>query len=253
MSKKSLKSHVLSDHKKIGKRFVPPFIAAIGNLSEVSWVDQIIPQLIWIARLIDTFGFKKGVDHSLAIARIAKESADKEKTDWFGWLSSFSNLSEQQKSFIIEKLTAEGILDEISSAFSSFVTFYPAFPLLFLTTITPKDLGNDTVAELEEIKQTLLNLYDRRSVFAMRVQATVIYLAFVNDFLKVAKGLALADFPEIENYPNTERSKEVAASIRATINSFAGLVEDAGFNSWSNYFWNRGLEIEPCLSNVDRD
>jgi hypothetical protein len=244
MSKRNRTPHILSDHKRIGKRFVPPL--ATLNISEVSWVNQIIPQLIWIAILIDTFGFKKGVEYSLAIARLAKESVGQEKINWFGWLFSFSKLSEQQRSFIIQKLEVQGILGEISSAFSALARSYPEFPLLFLTNTTPEDMKDNTIVDLETFKQTLLNLYDRRSIFAMRVQATVIYLGFVNDFLRVAKGLALADFPEIEKYPDTDRSREVAASIRATINSMVGLVDDPEFNTWSKYFWNRGLEIEPC-------
>lgn len=244
MSKRSRTPHVLSDHKRIGKRFIPPL--ATLNISEVSWVNQIIPQLIWIAILIDTFGFKKGVEYSLAIAQLARESVGQEKIDWFGWLYSFSKLSEQQKSFIIQKLAAEGMFSEISSAFSAFARSYPEFPLLFLATATSDDMKDGITIDLETFKETLLNLYDRRSIFAMRVQATVIYLGFANDFLRVAKGLALADFPEIEKYPDTDRSKEVASSIRATINSIVGVVDDPEFNTWSKYFWNRGIEIEPC-------
>ena len=249
MSNKGIMSRrptVLSDHKKNGKRFIPPFIATIGKLSEVSWVNQIIPQLIWIAILIDTYGFIKGVEYSLAIAQCAKESVDSKELNWFGWLSSFSSLSEQQKSSVREKLEVKDILDEVCSAFSSFAALYPNFPLSFLTFTASNNTEYDA-PEIDRIKRIITDLYDRRSIFATRVQATVIYLAFVNDFLKVAKGLVLADFPEVEKYPDTERSKEVAAMVRAVINSFAGEFENSGFNSWSSYFWNRGLEIEPCI------
>ncbi len=244
--KRTHRQAVLSDHKRIGKKFVPPMVAAIGKLSEVSWVEQIMPQVIWIALLIDAFGFKDGVDCSLAISRCSKESSDQSGI-WFGWLSSFSSLSKDQRSAMIGCLEKQGVVEKIRHTFQSFSVLYPDFPLTFLV-VDGKDADEQDAAKgIEDVKRILLDLYNRRSLFATRVQATVIYLAFVNDFLKVQRGLALADFPEIEKYPDTERSKEVAASIRATINLLAGEFQDSRFDSWSNYFWNRGLEIDACI------
>ncbi len=81
----------------------------------------------------------------------------------------------------------------------------------------------------------------------MMVQATVVWLAFDAGLLKVHEGLALAQFPKIEEYPNTEISKKVGASIRGTLNMLFGkdhLLSNAG--KWSRYFWNRGLALAPC-------
>ena len=82
----------------------------------------------------------------------------------------------------------------------------------------------------------------------MMVQATAIWLAFDAEVLKVSSGLALASFPEIERYPTTELSRKVGGSIRAMLNGFFG--EDQRFHSkslWPQYFWNRGLSIDPCV------
>jgi hypothetical protein len=155
-------------------------------------------------------------------------------------------LSEQQKVEIIEKLNSHGIIDPIRSTFTPFAGLYPKFPLSFLTrNILNKEKPN-LKNEIDKIKGVVLSLYDRRSIFSMRVQATVLYIGFVNDFIKVQEGLALADFPEIEKYPDTERSMEVAASIRATINVMSFEYKENNYINWSTYFWNRGLEIEPC-------
>ena len=75
----------------------------------------------------------------------------------------------------------------------------------------------------------------------------------MTDKLKVAKGLALADFPEIQDFPNTDKSRLIASAVRAIITGFIG--EGLGFfgeglrdekAGWSKYFWNRGLELENC-------
>jgi len=81
----------------------------------------------------------------------------------------------------------------------------------------------------------------------MLVQATAVWIAFDSDKLKVASHLALADFPKIEEYPKTERSLQVAASIRAVLNPmFSDTKWMASDTDWPIAFWNRGLEVEPC-------
>ena len=80
----------------------------------------------------------------------------------------------------------------------------------------------------------------------MMVQATAIWLAFDSGALKVFKGLALANFPEIEKYPNTELSEKVAASIRSSIYMFFSEPHYRASSNWPKYFWNRGLDIDGC-------
>ena len=79
------------------------------------------------------------------------------------------------------------------------------------------------------------------------VQATATWLAFDAERLKVSAGLALADFPRIEDYPKTDQSQRIAASIRATLNQMFGELDlMASGTNWPIAFWNRGLELEPC-------
>jgi hypothetical protein len=92
---------------------------------------------------------------------------------------------------------------------------------------------------MKEIVRVLLDKYDRETVFT---QATCIWLAFDSGKLKVQKGLALAQFPEIQDYPKTELSLKIASSIRSGINMFFA---DGTYSSafWPAYFWNRGIEL----------
>ena len=53
---------VLADHKKVGKKFIPPFVAKLGPLDEVRWVNDLVPELVWLTLLSDRHGRKRGVD-----------------------------------------------------------------------------------------------------------------------------------------------------------------------------------------------
>ena len=90
-------------------------------------------------------------------------------------------------------------------------------------------------------------MFARRGVLATRVQATAIYFEFLAGTLKATRGTSLTDFPEVEKYPDTEKSKEVAASVRASVNFLYGLARTEHPTEWPIEFWNRGLELEGCI------
>ena len=70
-SKPVRKREVLGDHKRIGKRFIPPFLYQLGSLSEISWVNEIMPEILWIGLLIEHFGYQRGVELGLHLSKAA--------------------------------------------------------------------------------------------------------------------------------------------------------------------------------------
>ena len=238
------KTQVLSDHKRIGKKFIPPFIDRLGStFKETSWVKLSVPELVWIALLNYRYGYKEGADLSLSLAKATKEAIN--KVEWYAPLSSFTSLTKVQKAKIQEILEKEGKMNKLAAGLLPLNYYYPKSPLSF---IKSKQSPNKEDKEmfLSEIKNVLTNLYDKVSKEATFTQANAIYICFVLGKLQVTKNSALANFPEIENYPSTEESKKIAASIRASINGFIGLDLGAPITDWPDYFWNRGLEIDKC-------
>ncbi len=238
-------NQVLSDHKRVGKKFIPPFINRLGEtFKETSWVKLSVPELVWIALLNYRYGFKEGADLSLSLAKATKEATG--KIEWYAPMSSFSSLTESQKDKIIEILKIDGKLTRIVLGLQSLHHFYPKSSLSFIEENPLKEKVSEEAA-LSEIKNVLTDLYDKTSKEATFTQANAIYICFVLGKLKVTKNSSLANFPEIENYPNTEESKKIAAFIRASINGFIGMDADGTpVTDWPDYFWNRGLEIDRC-------
>jgi hypothetical protein len=99
---------------------------------------------------------------------------------------------------------------------------------------------------LHRLKTLIGNMYDRSSRATMMVQATFVWLAFDAGALQVHEGLALAEFPEIEGYPHTELSKKIASGVRAVLHVFFDNSNYQASSDWPRYFWNCGLEIDPC-------
>jgi hypothetical protein len=233
---------VLGDHQRIGKRFVPPFLYQVGPLSEVSWINEIMPELIWLGSLIDEHDYRRGIALGLQLSKAAKSAYHSEKCESFAWISDYARLSEAQRQLVIEKLKATSALSDIKTGLGSLLALYPDCPLRFLA----DDRIPSTKYDLDRMKSVVERLYARRDLFATWVQSTAVYYVFVAGCLKAVKGTSLANFPEIEKYPSTEESKRVASSVRATVNLLYGEHNNRVPSSWPSTFWNRGLVLESC-------
>lgn len=238
---------VLSDHKKVGTRFIPSWLQHV-ELDEIRYVDFILPELFWLAALNDSHGWAKGAELALALPKAAtKVSGQVGATshECPALTSSYSALTGGQMREIVESLQSTGLLQAIRQALTPLVVLYPRCPLEFL--FEEKSVDEDDLrTSLERHKSLLSSLFDRGGMTATRMQGNAVYIAFITGRLVVKKGLALANFPALEDFPRTEESRRVAASVRATVNVLAAHSTTASESSWASYFWNRGLELEPC-------
>jgi hypothetical protein len=236
---------VLQDHKRHGKTLIPPFTHLLGPLREVSWVKTILPELLWIALIQDRYGHHMGVELITVTARAARQVAPSTTSSIFGTISSFDALTPTQQEALRSALAESGHLFQIQEALLPLIILYPCCPMRLLFSVTTSEADANT-HHLHRLKTLIGNMYDRGSRATMMVQATFVWLAFDAGALQVHEGLALAEFPEIESYPHTELSKRIASGVRAVLHAFFDNSDDQASSDWPRYFWNRGLEIDPC-------
>ncbi|MBI4644144.1 MAG: hypothetical protein HY743_10595, partial [Deltaproteobacteria bacterium] len=241
---------VLADHQRRGKKFIPPFIHMLGPMQEVSWIRTIFPELLWIAFIQSRYGHRRGVELITNIARTARNIFSGIQNRIFGAVSEYSELCESQWEKLRLGLAKSGDLFLAQKALKPLISHYPECPL---RQIFSGELIAANPDDLEIVKRIVGSLYYRSEREPMMVQATYVWLAFDSDMLKVREGLALAKFPEIENYPNTELSKKVGSAIRAGLNGIFGGIGPhySDKYTWPKYFWNRGLVIDHCELNND--
>jgi len=247
MSERKNKVGVLSDHRRVGKRFIPPFFQTSGGLVEVRWIDTILPELLWLGLLNDRCGLEKGAALSVSMTRAALRSKGQENRILWAATSAFTSLTDDQKTSIVQALKASGDLEALRYALMPLCQFYPECPFIFIFGSSPHPHPDPPRAGLAWLKAVLKTLFDRWDKPGTLVQANAIYIAFVSDILKVVKGLSLANFPAVADFPDTEESKKIASGCRAIVTSFfgGGPLYDMSA-SWPRYFWNRGLELDPC-------
>ena len=251
MTKQATKNQVLSDHRKVGKKFVPPMLQ-ISNVESVSFASQAIPEFLWLATLNRSYGWQQGAELSLSLAFKACESTGinleefrkqdgESPKELFATSSAYITLAQEQKLDIVKRLKASFEWELFVEALSPIVSLYPQFPLGFIFE-EAVILSNEK--DVENLKSIISPLYEKNSKEAVSMYANAIYITFATNKLKAVRGTGFENFPEIQNYPDTEESKMIAASVRASILSILGMSKTPP--DWANYFWNRGLEIETC-------
>jgi len=265
MSVKKTKDKVLSDHKKIGKNLVPPYVFLLGEGKDVEWRQRIIPEYLWLGLLNFKIGWVEGADISLTLARIASQAVGvpfeefekqygKAPKQFFALTSAYKTLETAQLNKIVEELKTQNKLNTLKLGLRNLISLYPECPLNFLFEKKPISSDED-LPILQELVSVLFVGEHNLTVAAL---TNAVYIAFCTNKLRVIVSdnrdsptdPNLMHFPEIERYPNTELSKQVAASVRMQ----AGLLvhnddentEQLSIN-WCDYFWNRGLEITKCI------
>lgn len=213
-------------------------------MHEVSWVQIVLPEICWIALIQGHVGHRAGVELITTFARAARASSSETKQTVFGATSAYEQLSEQAWENIRTNLVETGDLFKIQRALEPLAIYYPECPFCRLFASQP---GKPNPETLSVLKQYVENLHDRAEFAPMMTQATFVWLAFDAGVLKVQQGLALAEFPKIEDYPKTELSRRIGSGVRSTVNMFFGSeVHYPTTSSWPAYFWNRGLVIDSC-------
>jgi hypothetical protein len=234
---------VLDDHKRTGKKLVPPFVYLLPPLHEISWRCQQVPEVLWIALVHRRFGDQRAVELLTALTRSTRNHATRARSPIFGTVTAYGQLSPDEAVHVRGDLEESGVLQALQEAIRPLVALYPECPLRILF-----EDGEQKVADvdLEVLSSTTALLLDRITREATMAQATLTWFGFDLDMLKVAPNLSLAEFPRIEEYPATEFSRQLAASIRAGLFMFFIEPHYPQAPTWPLYFWNRGLAISPC-------
>jgi len=241
MSKSERK--ILEGYKQVGKRFIPPMLS-IGEFRGVSWITEILPELIWFGILNEKLGIRKGIDVGSKIAKNANGIYNKKEPTNFAFLSSYKFLDEPQKKIMLNELSNENILESLRYALSTFYDLFPEFPLDFLFDTPPQNI---TIHDILNFKETLARYFNRRDKAAMLIQANVEYILAICGRVFYSEKIGVPNLEAIVKEFGSEEEKKASSHVRAYVNSAFGSQKELLTNHWSKYFWNRCFQMEPLL------
>lgn len=250
----SPKKRVLADHKQVGKTFMPPFLAGLGpeiseKLGTVSWIDDLLPELIWIAVLVDSFPERRAAELTLACGQETERFVRNDRVKQYAFAFAYRGVTPEQAHQIRKALAVRDVLNDLQSSLWPLVSLYADCPLAFLfddrALQTYKVPLDKSLARLKSAVWECLD--DRRGRQSMIVQTAALATLVATGALHIPDKFALGNLNAITRYPDTDESRAVAASVRAALNAMHGLLSDEkGHREWCQYFWRHGYLISVC-------
>lgn len=234
------KRKILDGHKRVGKRFIPP-MKQLSTIKSTSYVNDILPELIWIGLLNEKYGY---IHTSRMLERlfvIVDEVSANELQGSVALISAYKQLSSDHKDIIRTRLDKEGILDLIRNGIAPLTLLYDNCPLNFLGPPSIV-LGNSELVMI--IKSCVGKVIDKYETPGIVLNGAVLISRLVTNKIKFAPHIELPDFNSVIDSPDSDEAKHAAGFMRANaLSEFAMQNIDP---AWAEHFWNRGIELSPC-------
>ena len=238
--KKRVKKNFLHGHKKVGKRFVPP-MKQLDAYSPVSYVNDMLPELIWIGLLNDRLGYIKAARVIERVFTIVEDIKDTQQQGNFALISAYNILYEEQKNSLRNHLAEDEILGVIQNHIAPLILLFEDCPLSFLG--PPSDLltNEELVTSIKECVGRTIDKFDTPGIV---LNGAVLLSQLVTRKIKFPSDMELPNLNAVIDSPDSEEAKIAASFIRANALALFGMLKVD--SSWARYFWNRGFELSSC-------
>lgn len=239
---------ILGDHKKVGSKFIPP-MSQLG-ITEVNYVNQIFPEIIWMGLLNKREGYHAGIK---IVELMAKKSVEVKTTDQFinfSLASSYSKLGADQKKQIVDELEKRNFLSTLQESLAPLTCFYEGFPMAFIGPPTDHYSKETMLSTMKECISACISKYKQPG---MVMQATVMYVRGITGGLYFTNNIKPPDLEKIVTDFDSDEGKKAAASVRAYVISEYQSMDEGRADEWSRSFWNQGYKIDRCQFSWEED
>ena len=246
--KRSKKKKVLQDHVQTGKKFRPPMLDYMLKGKQggprFSWVQWGLPEVLWVALVVDKHGNHQAAEIVTGTVKALLKHVTPGPGTGFSrglLLSDFTCVKEEDRPAFFEELTEH--YDALSTALASFCKFYPECPASWVIKADDLDSESASMEDLDHISTVVGDLLNRRDRPAMWVQCTFVYALFASGGIKATDASQIPDFNLMSEYPETDPSRALGASVRAHANL---CLADTVDSRWSQDFWKKGRAMSQC-------
>lgn len=236
------KKEVLKGHKKVGSKFIPPMMQ-LPNWSEISYVNQILPEIMWMGLLNDRYGYREGIKLASNFAKRAFELRETDKHINFTLVSNFNQLSSGKKAELLRGLEADSTLAQYRDSLSPLTRLYDNFPLSFIGQ-SEDELSN--VHLVDAIKVCIEKHIDKYETPSLIIQANVLHIRASTGGLKIALHIDFPNLNALIESPDSEEARRAAGFVRISAMQELMPSGEQRSDDWSRSFWNQGYKIDKC-------
>lgn len=200
MAKK--RGRVLEDHKRVGNRLKSRWLTEF-NFQFVSYVDEVLPDIIVLGLLNDAHGYARGAELALALSK-ALIAVDEEPDPL---LSVFGECSDSRIDEIAVRIGAD--LSDVQIALMPLLAVLEEHPL--------RALGKASMGETEcvhHLRECVDRLYDRDWTPACAAMASLYYSRACNGKLFISRGIRVPNLEAIISDPESDDARHARSAVR---------------------------------------
>lgn len=240
--KKRKKRQVLEGHKRIKTRFVPPLMQ-IGSIKETSYINDLLPHLVWMSLLVESLGLRQGIEAILRLAKLAHQTHISEKHVNFALCGNHEKLTPAEKSNILKVLEDSGDLRKYQEALLPLLHLHPNCPMSYLGSQT---LVQERSPLIEKLADAVDIIFDRFGAEASIVQANVVISRLSTGGLFFAEHIEMPDFDAMINDPESDAGRRAASFARTSSMQEFMPNEEQEYMAWPKAFWRRNYRLDSC-------
>lgn len=235
-----VKKRNLKGYKREGKRFIPP-MKQLPMVREQSYVNDMLPELIWLGLIHDRRGYRFGAKVLETIIEVTKAWPKNDKPRNYAVQAAYEVLTPEQKTELLEALTTASVLEDIRYAVAPLVLLYDGFALSFVgppPTVIPREV---LVQRITDCVRKHLDKYETPGIV---LNGAMLLTRLVAGTIKIAAHIEIPDLNAVVERPDSDEARKAASFMRANAIGEFGMLELPP--TWAKHFWNRGADLAPC-------
>ena len=224
---------------------IPPIYQhADMNIQEGHYIDDTLPEIIWMGLIHKELGYKRGIEFVRQVVECINEVRSSTSEYYnFAIASNLYRLSAIEKNEMVEKLIKKGLFLELSDMLSPIIYFYTNHPFQFCN--KEVDLTKDEEFHLlNKLKNCIDSHADRFKKDSIISMANVMYIHGIDGKLHYASGIELPNLNSLFENPNSEEAKRATAHVRNHMKMDIMMKKDP--NEWTKSFWNQSYDLDTC-------
>lgn len=234
------KKRNLKGYKREGNRFIPP-MKQLPMVREQSYINDMLPELIWLGLIHDWREYSFGARVLEAIVKSTKTWPKNNKPCNYALQAAYEELTPEQKTELVEALTSAGVIEDIRYAVAPLVLLYDGFALSFLGP-PPTVIHREVL--IQRIADCVRKHLDKYETPGIVLNGTMLLTRLLAGTIKFAAHIKIPDLNEVVERPDSEEARRAASFMRANAIGEFGMLELPP--TWAKHFWNRGAELAPC-------
>lgn len=232
---------ILTDHIRKKKVLVPPMNHHF-NMQDANYGKEVIPEIIWLDFILEAYGLRHTVEIVEALTDGLESVKIKDIPSNSCVMSCYGRLSSDDQKKFLNHPSVKRVINEVRVALIGFKKYYPETPINFILTNT----HISKAIFINNLKQALFRIFDKYSIRTTQALTCLFYAQAYSGHLIISDETERFDLNDIVKYPDTEESKHIATFVRTSAKTFIAMLNIDTQSQWSQYFWSRSYELEPC-------